>query len=273
MPLLIGADPELFVSVDGAMVSAAGLVPGTKDNPHPVTGGAIQVDGMALEFNITPAATSDEFVSRITKVLNTLKQQLPPTHQVEIISSTTFSPAVYKAAPPSARRLGCDPDFDAYTLRPNPRPRPPTQSFRTAAGHLHLGWINPGEPLPDLHFEDCAALAKALDVFVGIPSYLVEDEAAHARRRLYGKAGAFRPKPYGMEYRTLSNFWLKDPAHMNWVFFQAHKAFNLLLSGRSLQPYRSVLTLFNDGLSDKETRRYIWSYCLANRCLPERVQP
>jgi hypothetical protein len=29
------------------------------------------------------------------------------------------------------------------------------------------------------------------------------------RRLLYGKAGTIRIKPYGIEYRTLSNFWLK----------------------------------------------------------------
>jgi hypothetical protein len=31
------------------------------------------------------------------------------------------------------------------------------------------------------------------------------------RRKLYGKPGAFRPKPYGCEYRVLSNAWVDKP--------------------------------------------------------------
>jgi hypothetical protein len=38
------------------------------------------------------------------------------------------------------------------------------------------------------------------------------------RRQLYGKAGAFRPKPYGMEYRVLSNRWLDSEPLMRWVY-------------------------------------------------------
>lgn len=46
-----------------------------------------------------------------------------------------------------------------------------------------------------------------------------------ARRELYGKAGAFRPTSYGVEYRTLSNFWLRRKEYMQWVYAQTHRAF------------------------------------------------
>lgn len=55
MSYLVGADPELFVSKAGVILSAFGLVGGTKKVPQKVERGAVQVDGMALEFNIDPA--------------------------------------------------------------------------------------------------------------------------------------------------------------------------------------------------------------------------
>src|SRR3546814_9474953 len=49
---------------------------------------------------------------------------------------------------------------------------------------------------------------------------------------MYGAAGAFRTKPYGVEYRVLSNAWLKDSKLMSWVYKNTILGFNALLSGR-----------------------------------------
>ena len=38
------------------------------------------------------------------------------------------------------------------------------------------------------------------------------------RKQLYGKYGAYRPKPYGQEYRVLSNFWVFDEKLTGWVW-------------------------------------------------------
>jgi hypothetical protein len=67
--ILIGADPELFVFTrSGKPVSAHDLIPGTKYEPHEVGNGAVQVDGVAAEFNIDPAANEDEFFFNIAFV-------------------------------------------------------------------------------------------------------------------------------------------------------------------------------------------------------------
>jgi hypothetical protein len=44
------------------------------------------------------------------------------------------------------------------------------------------------------------------------------------RKQLYGKAGAFRAKPYGVEYRTLSNFWIFNDNLIRWVWNNTQRA-------------------------------------------------
>ena len=55
-----------------------------------------------------------------------------------------------------------------------------------------------------------------MDYAIGVPSVLIDSDKA--RRRLYGKAGSMRHKPYGVEYRTLSNFWLNSDELTSWVY-------------------------------------------------------
>ena len=75
--ILVGADPEVFVQQQGIFRSAYNLIKGDKKNPQRVNKGAVQVDGMALEFNIEPAANADEFLVNIDTVFNTLRSMVP----------------------------------------------------------------------------------------------------------------------------------------------------------------------------------------------------
>jgi hypothetical protein len=56
-----------------------------------------------------------------------------------------------------------------------------------------------------------------MDLYLGVPSVIL-DSASKDRRLLYGKAGCFRNKPYGVEYRSLSNFWAFERKYINWIF-------------------------------------------------------
>ena len=66
------------------------------------------------------------------------------------------------------------------------------------------------------------SIIQRCDLFLGVPSVLMDE--GELRKQLYGKAGAFRPKPYGVEYRTLSNFWVFDPKLVGWVHDQVGRA-------------------------------------------------
>ena len=230
--ILIGADPELFMRNPntGAFVSAHGLVPGTKYEPHKVPFGAVQIDGTALEFNIDPAHTVDEFLHNIQAVKQTIAGYVPGynvvAEPVAIYEKEYFDWDV----PGFAKELGCEPDYNGWTLDKNPRPDPGDRPFRTASGHIHIGWTQGMDPFSNSHFQECATVARQMDYFLGIHSLLWDKDGT--RRELYGKAGAFRPKPYGMEYRVLSNRWLSHPALIRWVYNQAVKGMNSPLAER-----------------------------------------
>ena len=77
MQFLIGCDPEVFVKKNGVFQSAFGLIAGDKKNPQKIPRGAVQVDGMALEFNIDPAANEDDFAINVQSVFDQLRAMVP----------------------------------------------------------------------------------------------------------------------------------------------------------------------------------------------------
>lgn len=225
----VGCDPEVFVRQNGVFVSAHGLIPGNKQHPHKVEGGAVQVDGMALEFNIDPASTEDQFVSSVQKVFS-IMQSMCPQHEVVAVPVADFSLDYIAQQPFEARELGCDPDFDAYTGRANVKPNA-NLPMRTASGHVHIGWGEGMNPESIDHDELCRLATKQMDVFLGLGSLFFDDD--QRRREMYGKPGCYRRKSYGVEYRTLSNAWLKSPNLMGWVYRQVIHGMGRLMGGEN----------------------------------------
>lgn len=225
-----GCDPEGFVvNKDGVAVFPE-FIPGTKENPHPVKYGAIQRDGMAAEFNIDPAPTFEDFHRNISAVINQLEGFLPDGYSMLWQPSIEFSQAVWDSTPEEAKELGCTPDFDAWTGNMNDPPdTSETATLRTASGHLHIGWTEDAD-IGDLqHLLSCRDLVKQLDWYLGGWSLQHDEDAV--RRKLYGKAGACRYKPYGVEYRVLSNFWLRNRETRLQVWNRMQKAIEDMRSG------------------------------------------
>lgn len=243
MKLTIGADPEVFLISNGQFASAYGLVSGTKKAPHKVRLGATQVDGMAAEFNIDPAANEDQFVGNIQTVMDQLRAMIPSDMQLAIEPVAHFPWDVIQKQPAEALELGCDPDFCAYTMAVNERPDG-SDNMRTAAGHVHLGFVQNADTESFQHFAMCCELSKQLDFTLGLPSVLLDKDTE--RKKKYGKAGCFRPKPYGVEYRVLSNFWLRAPELMRRVYNNTVQGFNWFIEGRNLtEEFGSVDEIIN----------------------------
>ncbi len=233
MNITLGADPEVFIKKDNRIISAHGLVEGTKKKPQEIYKGAVQIDGVALEYNIKPAKNKAEFAAYNMVVLRQVKEIVQAKNlglSIAIVPTAHFTQEYFdKEIPDENKILGCDPDFNAYTGQVNEPPTTP-KPMRTGAGHLHIGWEEPSPVDSQEHLMDCIAITKQLDHSIGFLSHLWDRDKE--RQELYGKMGSFRPKTYGVEYRVLSNRWLAYPNLWPWLYETAHKAINDLLDGK-----------------------------------------
>lgn len=217
----LGCDPEIFLWKNGTFVSADGLFPGTKAEPHPLEKGAVQVDGLALEFNIEPAKTEEEFDRNIQTVLNQLGEMV---HKVDKDMHLVFRPIAnftsenWNKFSETSKVLGCDPDYNIKgDINPNPSEKLANTPIRTAAGHVHIGWTQGKERGDAMHFSDCCFISEQFHR-AKIFAPKIADE--FTRLQYYGANGAFRPKPYGIELRSPSNVWVPDSTSRRAVFTQ-----------------------------------------------------
>jgi len=224
MKFLIGADPEFFIKKKyGGYASAVGLIGGSKWEPKKIDedGHAILEDNVAVEFNIKPASSFDEFRSSIHKVLDHIRGILPG---YEFSKESAVSFPQEELMTPEAQMFGCEPDFDAWRECVNEKPCADDKNLRSAGGHIHVG--------SDLAINNPVAVIRAMDLFLGVPS--TQLDAGTLRRELYGKAGCFRAKSYGAEYRTLSNFWIFDDSLIQWAFDGTQRALEFVEKGNTI---------------------------------------
>jgi len=222
----LGADPELFVTEvrsekkkTPVVIPVCGLVGGTKQEPvkvplsllgHiPYDKGSVgdfayQEDNVMFEFNV-PAVSDPEYFPRyIQGFLNYLRQNTLANKSLGLSFKNryTFQPKFLEH--PLAKVIGCSPDYCAYLPRDSMIRRPfgieELGNERFCGGHLHVQYNHAEVPRP--------VFARFMDLVAGLPFLNLDKQGD--RRKFYGVAGVFRPKPYGIEYRTPSNFWLKN---------------------------------------------------------------
>lgn len=220
MSIKIGADPEVFLKdSNDEYISAIGIIGGTKEHPLKISNTiSVQEDNVMAEFNITPATTANAFFTRIragVQVLNEISGKRGLNISVDASATFKKKQLLHK----KTQEFGCDPDRSAWALESN---RPitmkdfPSKYLRVAGGHIHVGFDT-----PDKNWKR-ERVIRMMDIFLGVPSVLLDTD--NIRHTLYGKAGSYREKSYGVEYRTLSNFWLKGNLPL-WVFRQVQLAY------------------------------------------------
>ena len=219
--ITLGCDPELFLEKNGEIISAEGLVGGTKQEPLPITGEGhcIQEDNVMVEFNIPPSNNVDEFRNNINLVKTHLKEKFEADGISLNYSASAMLDKKYLKTE-QARTFGCEPDFNVWLRAANTPPRAGSR-LRTCAGHVHIGF-------PNVTQEKQENVVKAFDIVLGLPSTWMDSDTR--RRRMYGKAGAFRFKDFGVECRILSNFWIQSDETIEWVYNETIKAVELALN-------------------------------------------
>lgn len=256
----IGADVEVFLQHKETkeIVSAEGLIRGSKYNPFVFDKAnrffTTSLDNVLAEFTIPPARSKDEFFNHLTKSLKYIGKTIPKELCTAIQPAARLDDRFLQTE--QALTFGCEPDFNAYTLAQNIKPNSPDRNLRSAGGHVHIGYENPAQYDADYYNPDeqRASIIKALDLHIGVPSTIMEPD--NKRKELYGKAGAFRPKPYGVEYRTISNFYLASKEYIDWVYTSVIDAINWLNAGnlvdRTLGEYVQQIINNNDKQGAKE---------------------
>lgn len=231
MEITYGTDPEFFLqdTETGKFVSAYGKFPGTKYEPFPLTDGAVQVDGTALEFNINPVDNWYDFNNNIESVLSEIDVMIKDVSNRLI---PIFTPVVrydkdyFKSLSMEEKILGCDPDFN---IRGHMNEIPlflQETATRTGAGHIHIGWLD-DKPEDELaHFEDCRAVSE---YFVHNKLFLPRSHDQSQRLSYYGNNGAFRPKPYGVELRAPDNVWVASKLSRKKMFENVKTTFERFL--------------------------------------------
>ncbi len=236
----IGGDPEFFIGdKEGRIRSADDFFP-SKHDPIRVTArndknSRLFFDGIQAEMAVAHQTCREYFAGNIERVWREVYNRIPSDHQVILSPAEKIRKSILDKADPEARIFGCEPDFNAYTLTTNtPEMDASEHPHRYAGGHIHLGlassYLTQDKPeyklakTEDGHIR----IIRFLDLLLTIPTMRLDnDNGSKLRRSKYGKAGCFRPTPYGIEYRTPSCWWLKSPMFISLVYGLARMAWSV----------------------------------------------
>lgn len=247
---MVGVDPEMFlVGKNGRAVPAHTLFPEKSKREQVGRCSSYYRDGYAVEFNITYGQTCRETL--ITYLYEAISAAAYTANKrgLRLISvpAVRVNLSELVEAPTDVQVFGCKPSVNAYTkLSSIPDIEAMAHPFRYAGGHLHFSFplaFRSNELLDKHHCwildpENVFLFVKMMDLFVGVPmTYIEANPLNFLRRENYGKAGEFRFQHYsstnhynlgavGIEYRTLSPFWLRQPGLLSFALGMGREIFN-----------------------------------------------
>lgn len=263
----IGADVEVFLKDKSTqeIISAEGYIQGSKEDPFIFDKKnkffSTSLDNVLAEFTIPPANNVADFVKYLRKGISYINKIIPVQFCTESFPAANLHPRFLQTK--QALIFGCEPDANAYTQWVNDSPKAEDKTLRSAGGHIHIGYKdpfatfdlkNPNEEYLNNDFIR-QQIIKALDLFIGVPFIIYEPD--NKRKELYGKAGAYRPKEYGVEYRTISNYYLSSKELISFVFNSAIKAIDWLNNNNQIDKELGEFVRETINSNNKENAKYL----------------
>lgn len=206
----IGGDTEFMLQDKNTkeIVSAEGLIKGTKHEPfffekeNPFF--ATSLDNVSAEISFPPCKDEGEYYIMMKHAMEFIQSTIPSNLILAPIASARLDPKYLQTE--NAQKFGCESSLSAWTME-EIRPQPTGDTLRCNGHHTHIGYDN---PTLDINLE----LGKVLDLYLGIPSILIEPK--NERKRVgYGCAGNIRLKTYGRENKNTYNYFRKKESRYN----------------------------------------------------------
>lgn len=228
----LGIDPEFFFKRRGKIIGSERILPeeGIRFN-HSTAGSTTGIytrltphhpynivrDGVQAEINLQSGvhcrALVQSYVRDAFRLLTYLLAEMGDGTKVCFDQVVTLTEDELGELSAKSKTLGCLPSKNIYDESATIGVDPATYKLRSAGGHIHVSY-NPayGHTGTSKCQDFPEETIKVMDILVGNTSVLLDrSPLAKVRREVYGRAGEYRTPSHGVEYRTLSNFWLRDP--------------------------------------------------------------
>lgn len=232
-----GSDPEFFFSPkgDGKDIIPSIKVLGKTHYPSANELNKIIVDGVQGEFNHSASVCRQSSAYHLHCAFNRLNVLLVNLRKekkkvcMDFTSVVKVSKKELNSLDVASIGFGCSPSLNIYAGGTIPIDIDPLEyTYRSAGGHLHFG-TNDYDMKRVL--KNHKIIIPLLDIMVGNTAVLMDREPLQEeRRKYYGRAGEYRVTKYGVEYRVLSNFWLRNYTLFSFLTGVSRYALNIVLS-------------------------------------------
>lgn len=255
--ITFGCDPEFFFEKKGKIIGSEKVISiekglAVKQDTHKngscssnTPPSKFIVDGVQAEINPKPDTCRARLGNEISACFRTLYETIKadPELSINFLPTVKISKEELMSLDEKSRVFGCSPSKNSDKKSQNvvALRDPAKYKYRSAGGHIHLG-SDPYTGDVTSVMREPARLVQIMDIIVGNTCVLIDRDPGNVeRRKVYGRAGEYRTPKYGIEYRTLSNFWLRAYPLMSFVMNLSRLSVNIMASSMPGRDFENEL--------------------------------